>query len=86
VRLISNTWFLFYDLIVLPEYQNQGIGTSITREIIAKRQDFVSQQDEESLPIFITIVVGRDEFFKRFGFLYTGESNEMKLLLHKRSS
>jgi GNAT superfamily N-acetyltransferase len=67
-RVVSDGGYVCYlaDVIVLPEYQNQGIGSEIVSRLIA-------MVNEDMKPGFQTNFVllsatGKEPFYERFGF------------------
>ena len=49
-----------YDIVVLPEFQSQGIGTSIMEALL----DVLSK----SAPVLIFVAPGRQGFYRKLGF------------------
>ncbi|MEW5725272.1 MAG: GNAT family N-acetyltransferase [Thermodesulfobacteriota bacterium] len=49
-----------YDVVVLPEYQNQGIGKAIMKALLEKLP--------KTGPVLIYAVPGKQDFYKKFGF------------------
>jgi GNAT superfamily N-acetyltransferase len=67
-RVVSDGGYVCYlaDVIVLPEYQNQGIGSEIVSRLI-------TMVNEDMKPGFQTHFAlisakGREDFYERFGF------------------
>lgn len=61
-RAISDTRYqsAIYDVVVLPEFQNQGVGKSIMEALLEKLP--------KSAPVLIFVVPGKQDFYRRFGF------------------
>lgn len=51
-----------YDVVVHPDFQCQGVGTALMQAIIKKLARFEK--------IFLTAALGREKFYKKFGFLH----------------
>ena len=49
-----------YDVVVLPEYQNQGIGKLIMKALLEKLP--------KTAPVLIFVVPGKQDFYRKFGF------------------
>ncbi len=60
-RALSDTVWqsAVYDLVVLPEYQGQGIGTRIMQSLSERLP---------SGPVLIYAVPGREDFYRKLGF------------------
>jgi GNAT superfamily N-acetyltransferase len=55
------------DVIVLPEYQNKGIG----RQLMIKAMNFINEkylEKEQSVFVNLMSAKGRESFYKQFGF------------------
>ena len=50
-----------YDVVVLPEYQNQGVGRQIMEHLIADAR-------ENGQTVTLYAVPGKEGFYRRFGF------------------
>ena len=53
------TYGVIFDVGVLPEYHNQGIGRGIMKELL---------KNTESLYIYLTSTFGNEEFYRKLGF------------------
>lgn len=49
-----------YDVVVLPEYQNQGVGKAIMEALLEKLP--------KNAPVLIFVSPGKQGFYRRFGF------------------
>ena len=58
-------WYL-QEIIVLPEYQNQGIGTAIVNRML----EYISEHTEPGnfTSVGLTAAEGKEGFYERFGF------------------
>jgi ribosomal protein S18 acetylase RimI-like enzyme len=61
-RAISDSQYqsAIYDVVVLPEYQNQGAGKLIMEALLDKLP--------KSGPILVFVAPGKQEFYRKFGF------------------
>ena len=61
-RAISDQQYqsAIYDVVVLPEYQGQGIGKSITEALLDRLPDGTT--------VLIYVVPGKEEFYRKLGF------------------
>ena len=59
------------DIIVKPEYQNQGIGSLIVGELKKKIEDNVQEGDKMMLEL--TPTKGNESFYQKAGFKYNPE-------------
>lgn len=58
-------WYL-QEIIVLPEYQNKGIGTAIVNKLLAYISD--NTQPGGFTSVGLTAAEGKEGFYERFGF------------------
>ena len=58
-------WYL-QEIVVLPEYQNQGIGTAIVNRLI----EYITEHTEPGnfTSVGLTAAEGKEGFYERFGF------------------
>lgn len=49
-----------YDVVVLPEYQNQGVGKSIMKALLEKLP--------KDAPVLLFSAPGKQDFYRKFGF------------------
>lgn len=67
-RLVGDGSLIWYvqDLVILPEYQNQGIGTHIMERLL----DFAVNTGLEDTTVTIGLMAakGKEGFYKKFGF------------------
>jgi aralkylamine N-acetyltransferase len=61
-RAISDKHYqsAIYDVVVLPEYQNRGVGKSIMKSLLEKLP--------KSGPVLIFVTPGKQDFYRNFGF------------------
>lgn len=67
-RLLGDGGMAFYlkDLVVLPEYQGQGIG----KELLEHVQSYIKNELEDGWQTSLELMSakGKEEFYKKFGF------------------
>ncbi|WP_406656018.1 GNAT family N-acetyltransferase [Methanolobus sp. ZRKC2] len=72
-RVVGDDSFIFFvaDVIVLPEYQRQGIGTALMEKIMA----YLRENLQEYSYITLMSAKGMEGFYEKFGFFKrpTGE-------------
>ena len=58
-------WYL-QEIVVLPEYQGEGIGTAIVNKLL----DYIAEHTEEGnfTSVGLTAAEGKEGFYERFGF------------------
>ncbi len=56
--------YLIVDVIVLPEYQNQGIGTALMERVMLYLEETV----QEYSSITLLAAKGKETFYEKFGF------------------
>lgn len=68
-RLIGDTICFMYihDIMVLPEYQNQKIGTLIMNKLMDKVHEL--QKINPDIRVYLGASKGKEDFYKRFGFI-----------------
>lgn len=61
-RAISDSQYqsAIYDIVVLPEFQNQGVGKLIMKALLEKLPN--------SGPVLIFVAPGKQDFYRKFGF------------------
>lgn len=68
-RVVWDHGYVVYiaDVIVVPEYQGQGLG----RLIMEKIMDFIREQLKPGYKVMVSLssAKGKDEFYKKFGFM-----------------
>lgn len=71
-------WYL-QEIIVLPEYQGQGIGKSIVNRLLEHIRD--SSVPGTKIEIGLTAVKGKEPFYEKFGFTVsaTGMKKRMEI-------
>ena len=74
-RLIGDTICFMYihDIMVIPTYQNKKIGTMIMNKLLAKVQEL--KKDNPYLRVYLGASKGREDFYKRFGFIERKEAS-----------
>ena len=67
-RLIGDgiCFMYIHDIMVLPEYQNQKIGTLIMNNLLQKINELEKENPE--LLTYLGASKGKEEFYERFGF------------------
>lgn len=58
-------FFIMVDILVLPEYQNIGIGSAIVAQLI----DWVKNNAPVNSRLWLLAAEGREGFYERFGFV-----------------
>ena len=73
-RLIGDGAMFLYvqDIMVLPEYQKQKIGTGIMERVVKKILEY--KQINHDLRAYLGASAGKDDFYKRFGFMTREEA------------
>ena len=73
-RLIGDTAMFLYiqDIMVLPEYQRQQVGSSIMKYLINKVDEF--KKDNLDIRTYLGASKGKDAFYKKFGFVTREEA------------
>lgn len=68
IRVLSDGSYANFitDVMVIPEYQGQGIGTEMMRRTV----DFMksTMQPGETIVLYLMSAIGKEDFYKRFGF------------------
>ena len=68
IRVLSDGSYANFitDVMVIPEYQKQGIG----RELMRRTVDFMKSTLEpgETIVLYLMSAIGKEEFYKQFGF------------------
>ena len=66
-RVVGDGKLIFYiqDVIILPEYQKNGIGFEIMKRIM----DFISSKSVDHSIIGLMSAVGKEGFYEQFGFI-----------------
>lgn len=73
-RMIGDSICFLYicDIMVSPKYQGHGIGTKIMDALIKKISDI--KNDNPSLRVYLGASPGRENFYKKFGFITREEA------------
>ena len=74
-RLIGDAICFMYihDIMVLPEYQNQGIGTKIMNKLLEKIKEI--QNENPNLRTYLSASKGKEKFYEKFGFIKRIDTN-----------
>ena len=74
-RLIGDTICFMYihDVMVLPEYQGKKIGTQIMNKLLDKIKEI--QKENPDIRIYLGASQGKEEFYRKFGFVERSEAN-----------
>ena len=56
-----------HDVMVMPEYQNKKIGTSIMNKLIEKIETI--EKENPDVRVYLGASKGKEGFYKRFGFI-----------------
>ena len=68
IRVLSDGSYANFitDVMVIPEYQKQGIG----RELMRRTVEFMKSTLEpgETIVLYLMSAIGKEEFYKQFGF------------------
>lgn len=73
-RLIGDGVMFLYvqDIMVLPEYQGQKIGTGIMERVVKKIFDY--KQTNGDLRAYLGASAGKEGFYRKFGFITREEA------------
>jgi len=74
-RIIGDSICFLYihDIMVLPKYQNQKIGTRIIKKLLEKIDKIKSENPY--VRVYLGASKGKEGFYKRFGFITREEAN-----------
>lgn len=74
-RIIGDKTIFLYiqDVMVVPEYQSRNIGTQIMNKIIEKVNEYKKVNDD--IRVYLGASKGKEDFYKRFGFITRKEAN-----------
>lgn len=68
IRVLSDGSYANFitDVMVIPEYQHQGIG----KEMMRRTVDYMrgTLQPGETIVLYLMSAIGKEEFYKQFGF------------------
>lgn len=56
-----------HDVMVIPEYQNKKIGTSIMNKLLEKIKEI--KKENPDLRVYLGASKGKEGFYKKFGFI-----------------
>ena len=67
-RIIGDKTIFIYiqDIMVMPKYQNKGIGTQIMKKLLEKIDEF--KIENPNIRTYLGASKGKEDFYKRFGF------------------
>ena len=73
-RVIGDGGLVFYiqDVVVIPEYQKQGIGTQLMSAVMR----FIRSHANHNTIIGLMAAPGIEPFYQRFGFITRADENE----------
>lgn len=68
IRVLSDSDYANFitDVMVIPEYQGQGIGTEMMRRTVNFMKS--TMQPGETIVLYLMSAIGKEDFYKRFGF------------------
>jgi len=68
-RLIGDTICFMYihDVMVIPEYQGQKVGTMIMNKLLEKIEDL--KKDNPDLRVYLGASKNKEKFYEKFGFV-----------------
>lgn len=74
-RLIGDTICFMYiqDIMVIPEYQGQKIGTLIMNKLLEKINEI--KKDNSELRVYLGASKNREKFYEKFGFIKRIDAN-----------
>ena len=74
-RLIGDgiCFMYIHDVMVMPEYQNKKIGTSIMNKLIEKIETI--KKENPGVRVYLGASKGKEGFYKRFGFIERQDAN-----------
>ena len=74
-RLIGDKTIFLYvqDVMVIPEYQGKTVGTEIMNNIVFKIKEL--KECSPTLRVYLGASKGKEEFYKRFGFITRAEAD-----------
>ena len=74
-RLIGdNICFMYiHDIMVLPEYQNKGIGTMIMNYLLKKINEL--KKENPNLRVYLGASKNKEKFYEKFGFIKRIDAN-----------
>ena len=56
-----------HDVMVMPEYQNKKIGTSIMNKLIEKIETI--EKENQDVRVYLGASKGKEGFYRKFGFI-----------------
>ncbi len=82
-RIIGDKTIFLYiqDIMVLPEYQLQRIGTNIMQRILEKVEKF--KIINPNIKVYLGAVKGKENFYRKFGFISRKEAGKGEAMILK---
>lgn len=65
-----------HDVMVMPEYQNKKIGTSIMNKLIEKIETI--KKENPGVRVYLGSSKGKEDFYKRFGFIERQDAYDLQ--------
>lgn len=74
-RIIGDKTIFLYiqDIMVIPECQNKEVGTNIMKNILEKIDEL--KKINPNIRVYLGASEGKEEFYKKFGFITRQEAN-----------
>ena len=68
IRVLSDGSYANFitDVMVIPEYQGQGIGKELLRRTVEHMKS--TMQPGETIILYLMSAIGKEDFYKQFGF------------------
>ncbi len=82
-RIIGDKTIFLYiqDIMVLPEYQSQRIGTNIMKKVLEKVDKF--KNINPNIKVYLSAVKGKESFYRKFGFISRKEAGRGEAMILK---
>lgn len=65
--MINDSFIYVHDIMVLPEYQGQKVGTSIMQKLLEKVNEI--KKENPDLRVYLGASKNREKFYEKFGFI-----------------